>query len=228
MKYWAIIPAAGKGIRMNSALPKQYLQLQNKSVLEHCIDIFYQHSKIQQIVLAVDENDCYWKSLPAIYSQKLLITHGGVTRAHSVYNSLLKLKNTAQPNDWVLVHDAVRPCLQRDDLEKLLNELTDHSVGGLLATPIKDTLKRSVNGSMITTVERNNVWHALTPQMFRFQKILQAIEFVLQKNIVITDDAQALEIMGEHPLLVEGNPYNIKITYPEDLQFAEAILKNMR
>ncbi len=228
MKYWAVIPAAGIGSRMASEIPKQYLEIAGKTILEHTLDRFFGHPKIAGVVLAISPDDQRWESLNVISEKSLIITHGGAERCHSVLSALQILEEHADQQDWVLVHDAARPCLRREDVDKLISEVADHKVGGLLAAPVRDTMKRSVENVVSETVERTGLWHALTPQMFRLFDLRKALENTLQKGLVVTDESQAMELMGMMPLLIEGHADNIKITRPQDLELATHYLESIK
>ncbi len=226
---WVIIPAAGVGKRMGSELPKQYLTLNGKTIIEHTMDVFDKHDSIFEIVVAISKGDEYWSSLNINLSKPLHIADGGKERCDSVLSALMFIENKAADDDWVLVHDAARPCLRSDDLTLLLNTLDEHEVGGILALPVKDTMKRSDQNNVIKkTVDRENLWHALTPQMFRFSMLKNALESALNKNEVITDEASAIELAGYQPALVEGHGDNIKITRPEDLELALFFLEQQK
>ena len=224
---WAIIPAAGVGKRMGSDTPKQYLTLNDKTVIEHTLDVFDSHDSISEIVVAVSKEDEYWPSLDLNLSKPLHKVNGGTERCDSVLNGLKFLEGKAAADDWVLVHDAARPCLRYDDLTLLLESLNDNKVGGILAVPVRDTMKRSSAGLNIIneTVDREGLWHALTPQMFRFGLLKDALESALNNNEVITDEASAIELAGYQPVLVEGHADNLKITRPEDLALAAFFLR---
>jgi 2-C-methyl-D-erythritol 4-phosphate cytidylyltransferase len=222
--YWAIVPAAGVGKRMQSDRPKQYLELLGKPVLQHTLEKLCGLSEISGVVVCVAEHDPYFPrlSLP----DKIRTAPGGEERFHSVRNGLAVLREYARPGDWVLVHDAARPCVRPEDIRRLMRELSDHPVGGLLATPVRDTMKRADAHGMVTeTVSRAGLWHALTPQMFRLEKLTRALENVLAGQTVVTDDAEAMERMGWQPVLLEGHADNLKITHPHDLALAEWILR---
>jgi 2-C-methyl-D-erythritol 4-phosphate cytidylyltransferase len=220
---WAIIPAAGVGTRMGLETPKQYLKLLDKTVLEYSVELFCEYPAIKGVVIVLCDGDPFWPETGlANNSKKIIVTQGGVERCHSVQNGLQSLKTIADPNDWVLVHDAARPCLQRSDIDKLIMSLEGNLVGGLLALPVKDTMKRGdQNKNVIETVNRQSLWHALTPQMFRFSLLGSAIDNALSQNILVTDEAQAIELYGKQPVLIEGSARNIKITNPGDLKLAE-------
>lgn len=226
---WVIIPAAGVGKRMATDIPKQYLLLDNKTILEHTLSIFDMHDSISEIILVISQNDEYWSSVDMHFSKPFHIAEGGKERCDSVLNGLMFLEGKANENDWVLVHDAARPCLRQEDLTLLLENLQDSETGGILAVPVKDTMKRSnANNKITETVARENLWHALTPQMFRFGLLKRSIESVLDEGKIITDEASAVEMAGYQPILVEGHADNLKITQPEDLTLAAYYLKKQK
>lgn len=223
-KFWAVIPAAGVGSRMQADRPKQYLPLHGKTVLEHTLSRFLEHKIIDGVVVALSEDDPWWRELGLQHS-KLFIALGGEERCHSVLNALNALQSQADGNDWVLVHDAARPCLRREDLDQLINTLRDHPVGGLLGLPLADTVKRTgEDNAVLETVPREHLWRALTPQMFRLGELRAALESVVQKGQLVTDDASAMELAGKAPKMIEGHGDNIKITRPQDLRLAELYL----
>jgi len=225
-KYWVVIPAAGVGSRMQADRPKQYLLLENKTILEYTLDCFLGNPVIAGTCIAISESDTVWSSMSLAAQKDLITVHGGQERCHSVFNALLHLMPIADQNDWVLVHDAARPCLRQEDIMHLIDSLKNDEVGGLLAVPVKDTMKRSNSeDEVIETVERNQLWHALTPQMFRLGTLFNAIKKALDKNYLITDEASAIELVGLSPRLIEGHADNIKITRPEDLQLAKFFLQ---
>jgi 2-C-methyl-D-erythritol 4-phosphate cytidylyltransferase len=225
---WVIIPAAGVGRRMGSDTPKQYLLLNEQTVIEHTLSVFDLHSSISEIVVAVAKEDEYWAELNIKLTKPLHKVAGGKERCDSVLNTLTFLQNKAHADDWVLVHDAARPCLRTEDLTFLLEECQSHAVGGILAVPVRDTMKRSVGNIIKETVDREDLWHALTPQMFRFKLLKDALESALKKNNVVTDEASAMELAGYQPLLVEGHADNLKITRPEDLALASFFLAQQK
>ena len=228
-KIWVIIPAAGVGKRMESDTPKQYLKLNNKTIIEHTLAVFDKHDSISEIVVSISEGDEYWDALNLNLSKPLHIANGGKERCYSVLNGLKFLKNKATDDDWVLVHDAARPCLRHEDLTLLIDTLKEHEVGGILAIPVRDTMKRSFdNNNIKETVERDNLWHALTPQMFRFSILKNALESALNNNEVITDESSAVELAGYQPVLVEGHADNLKVTNPEDLVLASFFLQKIK
>lgn len=221
--YWALVPAAGIGSRMGSQRPKQYLHLHNKPILQHTLERL-NLPRIAGIVVCVAQDDPYWETLTL--PMPVMRVNGGAERCHSVLNGLQALQQQAQPDDWVLVHDAARPCVRQADLEKLMTELAHHPVGGLLAVPVRDTMKRAdAKLEIVETVNREGLWHALTPQMFRLEALSNALQSLLSRGEHVTDDAQAMEKMGQRPVLIEGHADNIKITHPQDLSLAELYLQ---
>jgi len=227
--FWVVIPAAGVGKRMLVDHPKQYLQLESLTVIEHTLSKFSQHEKVSGIVVVISQGDEYWSSLNLDLDVPLFIAEGGVERCHSVLNGLKCLNDKAQASDWVMVHDAARPCLHTDDINKLIHELWSHPVGGLLGLPVADTLKFcDANRSVKKTVNRDGLWRALTPQMFRYQVLLDALSNAITHPETITDDASAMELAGFEPLMIEGRWDNIKITHPQDISQAQIILQAQR
>lgn len=228
-KIWVIIPAAGVGKRMESDTPKQYLELNSKTIIEHTLSVFDKHHSVSEIVVSISDGDEYWASLNINLSKPLHIAKGGKERCDSVLNGLKLIENKAADDDWVLVHDAARPCLRNEDLSLLLGTLEEHTVGGVLAVPVRDTMKRSTDKNLIKeTVERENLWHALTPQVFRFSMLKDSIESALSNNEVVTDEASAIELAGYQPVLVEGHADNLKVTRPEDLKLASFFLQQIQ
>ncbi len=225
--YWAVIPAAGIGGRMGAAIPKQYLELRGRAVLHHTLARMTAHPRIAATVLVIAADDAYWPRLAGDFSGRNLLTaHGGAERCHSVLNGLLALAERAAPQDWVLVHDAARPCVRREDIDTLMTQLQDHAVGGLLGIAVADTMKRTdAQGNVVATVQREGLWRALTPQMFRYGMLLQALRAALEQGRLVTDEAAAVEIAGYQPRMVEGHADNIKITRPQDLALAELFLQ---
>ena len=221
-RYWVVIPAAGTGTRMGSDTPKQYLKMGGKCILEHTLERFCHRPDMEKIVVALAKNDPCWETLEIASHAKIETVEGGVERCHSVVNGLCALQDRAAADDWVLVHDAARPCLRPQDIDRLIRTLDGHPVGGILAVPVRDTMKRGGEENEICeTVERNGLWHALTPQMFRLAILKEALETALHNDRLVTDEAQAMELSGRTPLLVKGHADNIKVTQPEDLPLAE-------
>ena len=219
--FWAVIPAAGVGARMAADRPKQYLQLGGRTILEHSLGCFLDHPGLKGVVVSLAVDDPYWPNLACANDPRIVRVDGGDERSGSVLNALLYLHGQgASDEDWVLVHDAARPNLGRDDLDKLLAELADDAVGGLLAVPSRDTLKRAdKHGRVSETIDRSQIWQAYTPQMFRLGALHRALADSLVSDVVITDEASAMEWAGHAPRLIEGRADNIKVTRPEDLEW---------
>ncbi|HEX5340820.1 MAG TPA: 2-C-methyl-D-erythritol 4-phosphate cytidylyltransferase [Gammaproteobacteria bacterium] len=226
-KFWAVIPAAGSGVRMGSSIPKQYLALAGRAVIEHVLEAFLSHPRIAGISVAVADSDPYWSRYATQpHAKPLQTANGGEQRAHSVRNALAGLSEQLQADDWVLVHDAVRPCLHRSDLDRLLTTLEQDAVGGVLGSPLTDTLKQVDDLGFITgTPSRQGIWRALTPQMFRYGLLCEALNAAISADQLPTDEAAAMErIQPGQVRMVEGRSDNLKITRPDDIAAAEAIL----
>lgn len=224
-----MVPAAGKGARMESDLPKQYLELLGCTILEHTLRRLLRHPAISGAVVAIAPDDDWFHRLRHRLPP-VRLAFGGAERCHSVLNALKALAaDTAADdlaNDWVLVHDAARPCLHADDVSRLFDTLAGDTCGGILAVPVRDTLKRAgTDGCSAATVDRTGLWHALTPQMFRYGVLRRALEDAIAQGVLVTDEAQAVERAGGRVRLVAGRPDNLKITRPEDLAFAEFTLR---
>lgn len=224
---WAVVPAAGIGSRMGSELPKQYISLAGKPILQHALECLCEHPAINGVVVALAEDDRWFDELD-FECKHLLRAPGGEQRCHSVLNGLVVLADVAADEDWVLVHDAARPCLRTADISRLIEAVQAQDNGGLLALPVRDTMKRADSNHCIeATIERDGLWHALTPQMFRLGELRKALEAAINSGDLVTDEAQAMEGVGAHPLLVEGSEDNIKVTRPGDLVLAELYLQQM-
>lgn len=217
--FWALIPASGVGSRMAADRPKQYLEVAGKTIIEHSLACFLDHPQLLGIVVSLAADDPYWPHLACATEPRLQRADGGRERADSVLNGLLRLSELgARDEDWVLVHDAARPNLARSDLDLLLAELAGDAVGGLLAVPARDTLKRTgPDGRVRETVDRSTIWQAYTPQMFRLGELQRALADALLAGVAITDEASAMEWAGHAPRLIEGRADNLKVTRPEDL-----------
>jgi 2-C-methyl-D-erythritol 4-phosphate cytidylyltransferase len=227
-KYFALIPAAGAGSRMQAGLPKQYRSLLGKPTLYYAAKRLCACPEIERVfvVLAPDDPFFIQHDWTSVGDKLNPIYCGGDTRAASVGNGLAAMVDDVMPNDWVLVHDAARPCLGEIELNRLISELKDDPVGGLLAIPVTDTLKRAdAETRVIQTERRENLWRAQTPQMFRYQTLCDALDAI--SDNIATDEARAIENLGLHPKLVLGNSQNIKVTYSQDIAFAEMILTTM-
>ena len=225
VRYFAIIPAAGQGARMAAVIPKQYLKLQQGMVLEHSINALIASECFTKVVVGLAADDTYWPKVTPTLQRSVLTTTGGKTRSATVLNALYALKDQANPKDWICVHDAARPCLTQPVLKRLLETVSDHPVGGILAIPTQDTLKYVNTQHIIqSTVNREQIWQAQTPQLFRFGLLVAALEAAQQQGLVITDEAQALEYTGAEILIVPGARSNFKLTYPDDLALADWFL----
>jgi 2-C-methyl-D-erythritol 4-phosphate cytidylyltransferase len=225
MALWVIVPAAGVGARMGGHMPKQYLPLAGQTVLAQTLQRLAQLPGLGRIVVALHPEDPGWHAQPLPPQLPLSTCAGGRERSDSVLNALRSLQGLADEQDWVLVHDAVRPCVRLDDIARLLQAVEAHPCGGLLAVPVSSTLKRSdAAGDIVATLPRDHVWQASTPQAFRLGALRQALQAAVQAGVAITDEASAMELAGHAPRLVRGSADNIKITYPEDLVLAELIL----
>ena len=229
MRYFLVIPAAGSGRRFSTAVPKQYAALGSSTVIEQALAPFEADPDCAGIVVAVAAGDATWPGIAARRTRVIETARGGEQRAHSVRNALRALVGRARDDDWIMVHDAARPCFAASDLQMLKHELAPHPVGGLLAVPLADTLKRALEpGTRAThvdgTLDRDGLWRAATPQVFRFGVLLRALEAALDAQRMPTDEAQAIEWTGQRPRLVAGRADNIKVTTAEDLELASAIL----
>lgn len=221
-KFHAIIPAAGSGARMGAEVPKQYLKLNGKPLIQHVIHTFEQSASIQSVHVLLSPDDRYWAALDIPLSSKTTLhTCGGTTRAETVLNGLNAIKSI-EDTDWVLVHDAARPGLNQAMLNLLIESLGDDEVGGLLALPLADTLKLAdATQRAQKTIPREQLWQAQTPQMFKLAILRDALASF---HGVPTDEAQAIESIGLQPKLVRGALRNLKVTYPEDLTVLNALI----
>lgn len=224
MAYYALVPAAGGGARLGGTCPKQYQLLVGQPLIRHALAALAAVPAIARIFVVLAPDDRHWDGFDwgDLATRLTVLRCGGATRAESVANGL-KWMTALAADDWVLVHDAARACLSPAQVVKLMAEVGDDPVGGLLAVPVADTLKRAQEGARVAaTVPREGLWQAQTPQMFRHAMLLDALEFAP----AVTDEASAIEALGLHPRLVESDATNLKVTYPLDLQLAGWILKN--
>ena len=221
---WAVVPAAGVGKRMQADRPKQYLPLAGKTVIEHTLMRLLESGAFQAVAVAISLEDPYWPELALSRHPDVITAPGGKERADSVLSALKSLEGKANDNDWVLVHDAARPCLTSSDIHLQITTLQNDPVGGILALSSHDTLKQVEGADIVATVDRKQIWRALTPQMFRYAMLRDALQQT-EGNPAITDEASALELLGFRPKIVEGRPDNIKITRPEDLALAQFYLE---
>ena len=219
-KLWAVVPAAGVGKRMKADRPKQYLPLADKTVIEQTLLRLLSADVFTAIAVAISQEDPYWSELDISNHPSIITAEGGKERADSVLSALSALSDVASLQDWVLVHDAARPCLTASDIHLLINTLKEDAVGGILALSSHDTLKNVQGTNILGTLDRSHIWRALTPQMFRYGDLKNALTLT-KGNPAITDEASAMELQGLQPKIVEGRPDNIKITRPEDLALAQ-------
>jgi 2-C-methyl-D-erythritol 4-phosphate cytidylyltransferase len=226
INFWAVVPAAGVGKRMNADRPKQYLELAGKTVIEHTLLRLLSAEVFTAVAVAISEEDPYWPDLDVSAHKKIITAAGGKERADSVLSALKAIRTVASDDDWVLVHDAARPCITKIDIHHLIDSLKTDEIGGILALSSHDTLK-SVQGDniIVATLDRSHIWRALTPQMFRYGLLKNALE-AAEGNTAITDESSALELQGIQPKIVEGRPDNIKITRPEDLALAQFYMEH--
>jgi 2-C-methyl-D-erythritol 4-phosphate cytidylyltransferase len=224
-RYIALVPAAGTGARMAAEAPKQYLEVAGRPVLYYTLRELAAHPSIERILVVLAPGDRRFADVPCAELRCPVDTLycGGAERCASVYNGLLAARDALQADDWVLVHDAARPCLSAAALQRLIVEVGDDETGGLLALPVADTLKRA-NGEdrIAATVPREGLWQAQTPQMFRYGLLIEALRRTTGTGV--TDEAGAIERIGLRPKLVMGEARNLKITYPEDLELAKLVL----
>ena len=221
----AVVPAAGIGSRMQTECPKQYLKIGDKTILEHAVASLMAHPRVAHVVIAISPGDSWFASLPLASNPSVTVINGGEQRADSVLAGL----NAVQGAQWVLVHDAARPCLHQDDLARLLAITETTKIGGILAAPVRDTMKRGEPGKNLiaNTVDREDLWHALTPQLFPLELLRSCLQRALDEHALITDEASALEYCGFHPELISARADNIKVTRPEDLALAEFYLTRL-
>ena len=221
-KIHLIIPAAGAGSRMGNPIPKQFLSIGSKTIIEWIEFIFSNISSIHSISIAVNPNERYIESISHRFSSKTTIyKSGGGTRSETVLNTLNQIKKIADVNDWVMVHDAARLGINESMINKFISEIGSHEVGGIMAVPVADTVKRvNKSGIIISTENRNEIWLAQTPQMFRYKILKKAIE---QFKGDPTDECEAVEFLGLKPKIFQGSAVNFKVTYPEDMEHIKTI-----
>lgn len=215
-RLWGLIPAAGSGERMGGDRPKQYLEVHGRTILEHTIDALAGGAELAGIMVALARNDEYW---PQLDIDQAAVHHcaGGPTRSHSVLYGLRALGGIAGADDWVMVHDAARPNVSAQDIRRLIETVAWEADGGLLALPVSDTIKRERDQRSCETVSRAHLWRAQTPQLFCIATLTRALDRALQDGQAVTDEANAMELLGFKPKLVAGSAANIKVTYPEDM-----------
>ncbi|WP_039913385.1 2-C-methyl-D-erythritol 4-phosphate cytidylyltransferase [Cellvibrio mixtus] len=223
--YWVVVPAAGIGSRMGAACPKQYLPLLEKTVLEHTLERLLALPVIKRIHVVLAEDDEFWPQLALAHNDNIIRVAGGKERADSVLSGLHALSAQAKDDDWVLVHDAARPCIRVQEIMMLIDVVGDHPVGGILGVPVSDTLKQVSSAVIDKTIDRSVLWQAQTPQLFRIGLLRNCLQQALAEGKIITDEASALEAYDYRPLMVQGRSDNIKITRQEDLAIAAMLMQ---
>lgn len=222
--FWCVVPAAGRGVRFGDERPKQYVELAGKPLLSWTLERLAACERIGGLIVALAADDAYWPGLSELNGKPVRTTIGAAERSGSVLAGLRALPDSADANDFVLVHDAARPCVRGDDIARLI-ELGTAVGGGLLAAPLRDTLKLGdAQARVIATEPREARWRALTPQLFRRGELTAALEHAERDGVAITDEAMAMERAGHRPLLIQGSESNIKVTTPADLVLAEYLL----
>jgi 2-C-methyl-D-erythritol 4-phosphate cytidylyltransferase len=223
-RLWCVVPAAGRGTRFGSAIPKQYLPLAGKPLLLHTLERLAGHPRVAGLMVALAPGDTHWPQLTQIAGKPVRIADGGEERADSVLAGLRALAHEVRAEDFVLVHDAARPCVRGEDISALIERGIANG-GALLAAPLRDTLKRAdETGRSLVTEPRESRWRALTPQLFRYGELVAALQSARGAGVAVTDEAMAMERLGHCPLLVEGAETNIKVTTPADFALAEFLL----
>ena len=223
---WAIVPAAGRGTRMGTGTPKQYLQVMGLTLIEHSLRALLRHPEVDAVMVALAPDDPFWAGWREMEGKPIYTCQGGVERADSVLSALQALPATVSEDQFVLVHDAARPCLRGVDLSRLFAIGQADPIGAILAAPVRDTLKRANDeGRSAMTEPREALWRALTPQMFRRGGLTRALQAAMRVGAKVTDEAMAMERLGLKPRLVEGSEDNIKVTTPADLALADFILR---
>jgi len=226
---WGAVPAAGSGSRMGSSVPKQYLDIAGRRLAEHTLDALLAAGCIHEVVVAIAPDDALWHTLPGTLRGRVRAVHGGDDRAASVLNALAGFSRRPAPGDWVLVHDMARPCVRPERIRSMIDELGRDEVGGLLALPLVDTLKRADTAQRVReTVDRSALWRAQTPQVFRFGVLERALREARAAGATITDEAMAVERLGLAPRLLTGSADNIKVTIADDMELADYYLSRRR
>jgi len=228
-QFVVIVPAAGVGKRMLASCPKQYLEINNLSILTHTTKRLLSHPKITKIIIVLSDDDEYFTQTELADNTNIIRVSGGKERVDSVLNGLQTIDDQRYP--WVLVHDAARPCITHDDIDNVIEQCIENDCGGLLAAQVVDTIKKNSQNHQNTvdiTIERNDLWHAYTPQMYKTVELKQAIEQALEQGLEITDESSAIELAGLPSLLILGRRDNIKITRPEDITLATFYLDQQK
>lgn len=225
-KLWTIVPAAGVGSRVGADCPKQYLPLtENDTLLESTLKRLFEVPAIEQVTLVLGADDGYWPELTLSGDARIERAVGGKERCDSVLNGLLSLAEKAAQDDWVLVHDAARPCVRVSDIENMLASCEQNNQGGILAMRVRDTMKQAAGLNIAQTIDRSQLWHAFTPQCFRYGELVNALQIALSDGFAVTDEASAMEYAGQSPLLIESHSDNIKVTLPQDIHLARFYLQ---
>lgn len=235
-KFWVIIPAAGIGSRMQADKPKQYLQIENKTILEHTLCCFLDHPAFDEVHVGLSQQDTYFEKYGLNLKEGVKVFQGGKERADTVLNGLAFISDTAKDRDWVWVHDAARPCLSKEEIDLLIEELKQVDSGLVLGVPVSDTLKRIVSGEdtkglpkIKETIDRAGLWRAMTPQIFSYADLRYALKYCDDGGLIVTDEASALEIVGRSAFMVHGFEQNVKVTLPADLvKVKEYLVGNKR
>ena len=222
---WVIVPAAGRGNRMATTLPKQYLPLLHQTVIEITLKKLLAINHVTKIIVSLHPEDHHWQTLHCAQNPKIQTVVGGKERSDSVLAALKYIQHQAGEMDWIMVHDAARACILNETIERMLAAIKDEEIGGVLAVASDDTLKQVTDQRIHSTLDRRTIWRAQTPQIFRYQLLYQCLSQAIARNHAITDDASAIEMAGYTPKIIAGRKDNIKITHPEDLRIAEFILK---
>jgi 2-C-methyl-D-erythritol 4-phosphate cytidylyltransferase len=227
---WAVVPAAGRGSRFGGDMPKQYLSIAGRPMIEHSLRALLGHPDVDGVMVALAPDDPWWGGWRYLENKPIYTCIGGAERADSVLAALQALPATVSDEQWILVHDAARPCLRGVDLTRLLAIGQADPIGAILAAPVRDTLKRAEEGAdqrIARTEPREGLWRALTPQLFRRGGLIRALQSAMRGGLPVTDEAMAMEAIGLKPRLVEGSDDNIKVTTAADVALAESILKRM-
>jgi 2-C-methyl-D-erythritol 4-phosphate cytidylyltransferase len=223
---WAVVPAAGIGTRMDSGLPKQYLEIAGVTIVEHSVKALLASQRVHGVVVALHADDSRASTLPVFEDKRVQCVSGGAQRSDSVLAALAALLVQGELDDWVLVHDAARPCLQLADLRRLMDRVCASDIGGILAEPMVDTVKQAGDDDrVLRTLDRRRLWRAQTPQMFRLGPLYAALEGAKKQGLSITDEASAMELAGHPVQLIMGSPRNLKVTLPADLELAAWYLR---
>ena len=224
--FYVVIPAAGIGKRMQSQMPKQYLPLDNgRTILDQVIKTFIEIDKIKGIVIAINPDDKMFQESSYYNHPKIIsIVTGGSERINSVSNAIDQLKKHANDDDWIMVHDAVRPCIRKLDITNAIKDIEKNHHGGLLAIPIIDTVKRAQQGFTNNTIDRESLWRAATPQIYQLKVLQNALQRADKDNLVFTDESSMIENYGGNSKIFTCSESNIKVTTPDDIHLANYFL----